>query len=120
MLFKNSRNPKPHLAPSRECVQIGQTQSGGDGLTGSLSPVHTVVNALVEFCLFENLLQSGGDENEVISIKSSGNVVRQCTFVDCQYLMVRSGNDNRIESNWFEQAAGARKIAELVSMATAM
>jgi hypothetical protein len=95
-------------ANARECIQLGQTQAGGDGLPGSLSPVHNELNCLIEECLFQNLHQGVGDENETISIKSSKNTILRCTFIDTQYLNIRFGNDNRVEGCWFERVSGTK------------
>jgi len=88
-------------ANAREAIQLGQTQIP-DG-----EPVQETVGGLIEACLFQRWNTGGDDENETISIKSSGNTVRGSTFVDTNLLNIRFGDDNRIESNWFEGVASS-------------
>ena len=78
-----------------------------------------------EYCTFysntkveNNLFEHCDGETEIISIKSCGNLVRNNVFKECQGAVVlRHGNNNTIESNFFlgngkEGSGGVRVINE--------
>lgn len=70
-----------------ECIQLG----------ASVNSVR--LNTIVENNLFENVI---GDTSEIISSKSSNNLFRNNTFIDCDSgLTIRYGNGNRADSNYF-------------------
>lgn len=49
----------------------------------------------------DNLFHACNGESEIVSIKSSGNVVRRNTFVECiGYISLRTGNDNEVSGNY--------------------
>lgn len=83
--------------PSREALQLGQTQMP-DG-----SPTLYSMQALVEYNLFENWNRKPDAENETISVKCSDNIIRFNTFRNVRLLNLRFGKNNRVEANWFEQ-----------------
>ncbi|MCX5685332.1 MAG: polysaccharide lyase 6 family protein [Planctomycetota bacterium] len=82
------RNIVHRFNNGQESVQLGQGPAG-----------ETAVRATVEFCLFE---RANGDP-EIISSKSSSNVLRYNTFRDCDYgsLTLRGGANTRVEGNFF-------------------
>ena len=78
---------------THEALQIGQF--GGDALL--------TIGALVENNLFERV----SVDSETISVKSSGNIIRQNTFLDCRSRPTnRFGNNNRWHANWIENCRG--------------
>ena len=78
---------------SHEALQIGQF--GGDALL--------TVGAVVEDNLFERV----SIDSETISVKSSGNIIRRNTFLDCKSRPTnRFGNNNRWHANWLENCRG--------------
>lgn len=49
----------------------------------------------------DNLFHACNGESEIISVKSSGNVVRRNTFIDCLgYVNLRQGHRNEVSSNY--------------------
>ena len=68
----------------------------------------TDAGAVVELSLFENVNQ-GNRERECISIKSSGNTVKQCHLKDARLILVRHGNNNRIDGCRVEQLTGSKE-----------
>ncbi|HFD14698.1 MAG TPA: hypothetical protein ENJ38_00140 [Rhodospirillales bacterium] len=68
----------------------------------------TDAGAVVELSLFENVNQ-GNRERECISIKSSGNTVKQCHLKDARLILVRHGNNNRIDGCRVEKISGAKE-----------
>lgn len=73
----------------REAIQVGRTDHNGEGSRYEMG-------ALIQFCLFRNY-NLNSSENETVSVKSSGNVVRDCTFDATRFLTVRHGRNNRFE-----------------------
>ena len=68
---------------------------------------NNVSGAVVEHCYFENL---GLGDNESISIKSTGNVIRHNTFNNnpLGQLVFRTGNKNTAYANFFFNSGGIR------------
>ena len=61
------------------------------------------MGALVENNLFERV----DVDSETISVKSSGNIIRQNTFLDCRSRPTnRFGNKNSWHANWIENCRG--------------
>lgn len=55
-------------------------------------------NTLVE----DNLFEQCNGEVEVISVKSSDNIIRRNTLLECEGVVaLRHGRRNKVESNWF-------------------
>ncbi|MEU4194435.1 polysaccharide lyase 6 family protein [Kribbella sp. NPDC026611] len=73
--------------------------NGGEPIRLGLSPrALSVAGGLVESNLFE---RANGDP-EAISVKSSGNLIRHNTIRDSLGgIVLRHGNDNRVEGNYF-------------------
>ncbi len=64
-------------------------------------------NSTVRKCLFETI-NPANNERECISIKSSGNRIEQCHLKDGRYLMIRHGENNRIEGCRLETVSGPK------------
>ena len=78
---------------AHEAIQLGQT------LTHTDVPLGAVVEA--------NLIEDVDQVHSVISVKSSGNVIRGNTLLDCSGgLVMRHGERNLIEANWVERSRG--------------
>ena len=78
---------------AHEALQIGQI--GQDALLR--------IGAIIE----DNLFVDVSIDSETISVKSSGNIIRRNTFLDCRSRPTnRFGNDNLWHANWIENAAG--------------
>ncbi len=91
----NYFGPRPPLGPNGgETIRIGLAET-------SLTNSGTVVE--------ENYFYHCNGEAEIISIKSGDNVVRRNVFEECAGAVVlRHGNNNRIEGNYFLGHNGPR------------
>ena len=78
---------------SHEALQIGQF--GGDALLTWARWSRTTCSS------------ESASNSETISVKSSGNIIRRNTFLDCQSRPTnRFGNNNRWHANWIENCRG--------------
>jgi poly(beta-D-mannuronate) lyase len=76
-----------------EAVQLGQFGNHAQRRLGAL--------------LERNLFLNVGIDSETISVKSSDNVIRENTFLDCRSRPTnRFGNNNLWEANWIENCLG--------------
>jgi hypothetical protein len=86
--FRNT--PK---SSQKEAIQVGR------GSAAYAEEFATPTRVIIEWCLFE---KADGD-NELISIKSSNNIIRYNVVRDCNAVIkLRGGNENRVEGNWIE------------------
>ena len=84
----------------QEAIQIGQLNFNLGYYT----------NTVVEFNLFENV-SGEGENGEIISNKSSGNIYRYNTFRDCLgSLSLRNGSGCTVEGNWFFNVGQGCKV----------
>lgn len=61
--------------------------------------------ALIIECLFD----AWNSDDEIVSIKSSGNIVRRCRFINCsKRLNIRLGKFNLFDANLFSGSGGIR------------
>ena len=81
------RNVGPRVENVLEAIRIGSSDF-------SLSDGYTVVES--------NLFEHCDGDPEVLSVKSSGNIIRYNTFLECLgVLALRHGNRNTVEGNFF-------------------
>ncbi|WP_166350816.1 polysaccharide lyase 6 family protein [Phytoactinopolyspora limicola] len=75
---------------------------GGNGY-GAVTPVQGGSPQESDFNVVEdNLFYRCDGESEIISVKSSHNIVRRNTFVECVgYISLRLGNNNDVSGNYF-------------------
>jgi parallel beta-helix repeat protein len=79
-----------------ECVRIGSSEY-------ATSPAYTTVEY--------NHFEACNADAEVVSVKSSDNIIRYNTFTDNEgSLVLRHGNDNLVEGNYFINNAGGLRV----------
>jgi hypothetical protein len=94
----------------RHCMFRDSTgsNSGNDGeaIHWSFGPPERVTTGLIYRCKFKNWSQGG--EEEIVSIKCSGNIIRQCVVENCpgQYVNNRFGRNNLIDAVWTTGSSG--------------
>lgn len=75
-----------------DAAQVTSMQLG-DGVT------ETALNATVRYNVFEKFY--GDSTGEFLEVKANGVTVEYNIFLNCDYLSLRTGNDNIIRYNWF-------------------
>ncbi len=88
----------PGVNNGLESVQIGQSKDH------ALQEMYTII----EHNLFDNVK---GDKAEMISIKTSANIIRYNTFMDSESMItLRQGNDNIVDGNFFFNCKGGIRV----------
>lgn len=94
---------KPHIYRNYFHSSMGDNRNNGV-IIGDNGAHHKInVGALVEYNLFENMQNA-----KTFSTKSSGNMIRYNTMINCQGITNRWGVANRYIGNWLERCDAFR------------